>query len=187
VRYALEVSAGILTIFTYILYWIAIVRGSTKPVRVTWLIWALLDIIAASAMAKTHTLNWHISCAAAGASVTFSLSLWRGKRGFSTIDAICLLGSAIGIVCYFASSATSAIIASMITGMIAFLPTAASAYQQPQNEDRLAWTLSALSSWLMLIAVQQWTIDGAAQPATFVAITTTTAILAWRKPNSSPI
>ncbi len=178
---AFSVLAGILFIAAFIPYVRAILRKETRPAKASWLIWATLDTVTLVDMHAKHAVNGQIIAAVLGASTIVFLSLRFGESGWTKLDKLYLGGAAVGIGLYFYSPLLS-IAASLFTVFIGSFPTFTRAWKNPENEDRLAWSLWWLSCVAALIAVPQWTIADAAQPLTFTVIESVMVFILFIKP-----
>ena len=166
----LSVLAGVLYIIGFIPYILAILRQETKPAKASWLIWASLNTIICVGMWLEDTVNGQILGALIGAWVVAALALRYGTPGWTKFDKFCLGGAALGIgLLAFASPVLSMMI-SLIVAFIGSMPTFASAWHNPDRENKLAWTIFWVSGVCAIIAIPHWTLANAAQPITFFTI-----------------
>ncbi|MBI1934182.1 hypothetical protein HYS30_00790 [Candidatus Peregrinibacteria bacterium] len=169
----LNVFAAVLFVGGFVPYISAVVRGSAKPSKASWIIWASLDVLTAAAMYASGSLNGQIVGAAAGAWTVATLSLLYGERGWTPLDKICLLWGGSGIVLWLTmGSPLPAIITAMAVLAGGGMPTLIAAWQDPRREDRLAWTLFWLSCLCAVLAIPRWTLEDALQPLNFAAFDT---------------
>ena len=174
----LSLIAGILFLLGFIPYIRAIWRdrklppeypGKTQPSKASWLIWASLDTITIYGMYLEKSVNGQIVGAVFGAWLVVLLVMKYGRRGWSKLDAFCLLGAVAGISLMFLNPAW-ALLVSLITVFVGAFPTFRSTWKDPSGEDKLAWTIYWLSCLCAIFAVPKWTIEDAAQPITFLTI-----------------
>lgn len=179
----LNVIASAMFIVATVPYVRAILRKQTKPAKVTWLIWASLDLITFVGMLMEHSLNGQITGAVISASVVAGLSFKYGKAGWTLLDKVCLGGAVLGVVLWkLSGSPLVAIVASLGAIFIASIPTFVNAWHNPENEDKTAWVLYWLSCLLTLFIVPEWTLKNAAQPIVFTAIESTMVFLVIVRP-----
>ena len=173
VKELLNVIAAVLFIAGFVPYIYTVVRGSTKPSKASWVIWASLDLLTAAAMFASGSLNGQIVGAVAGAWTVAILSLLYGERGWTPLDKVCLLGGGIGIVLWLTmGSPIPAIITAMVVLAVGGIPTVVATWKDPRRENRLAWTLFWLSCLCAVLAVPRWTLEDALQPINFAAFDT---------------
>lgn len=155
-------------------------RGKAEPQKVTWFIWALLDTLTLIGKYLENTDTPQIYVAAFGGWVVFCLSLRYGKPGWSKTDKICLVGAIVGIV-LMAVRPEYGLLASLLCTIIASFPTFESAWKDPGAENKLGWTIFAISCVLSLSVIPERTIAGAGQEVTFMIIQGTMVFLVYRK------
>ena len=173
----LSVVAGILFIAGFFPYVRAVLVGTTKPAKASWIIWASLDSITLVGMFVQHSVNGQIVGAVLGAWIVVALALKYGIKGWTWLDKFCLTGAVLGIVLWQAfSSPTLGIIISNSVVFLGSIPTFVSAFKDHKNEDKLGWTIFWLSCICAVVAIPQLTFDDAFQPITFCLIET---IMMW--------
>ena len=106
----LEIIGGIIFLVAYAPYGWAIwstrklpfgAKGKTEPVKMTWLIWAILDIITWVTMWKSDTLNFQIDGCIIGNAVIVVLAFMYGKAGWTKVDIFCSIGAAFGLLLWW--------------------------------------------------------------------------------------
>ncbi len=167
----LSVLSGIVILIAFAPYVLAIVEGPAVPRKVTWLIWAASDWIIFAGMLAKGTISGLIAAACIGATTIFLLSLRYGESGWKTRDKVCvtLSGTAILLWQYFGES-NLGIAFSCLSLLIAAWPTYVSAYENPRNEDAVAWIIFVISSALGVAAIKHATFADIIPPLTFFII-----------------
>jgi hypothetical protein len=148
--------AGILAIAQVVPYIVSILRGHTKPERMTYFIWFIVDALAISSYIAVgaRTTIWVGSVYVVTGLLIFLLSLKYGMGGFSKLDLVCLAIAAVGIVIWVtADSALLALCFSTCAGTIGYLPTIKKAYFYPETENTLSWVICSFSSTLNIFAL----------------------------------
>lgn len=169
----LLIIAGLLFIVGFGPYIRAILRKETKPVKASWIIWASLDYIVLAGMIAANSVNGQIIGAIVGASTVMCLAMKFGTPGWTKTDKWCLGGAVLGVALWFVfSSPILGIMVSCVVGFLGSIPTFISAWNNPDHENKLAWTIFWLSCVCALFAVPHWTLEDAAQPVTFSAVET---------------
>ncbi len=169
----LSMLSGVVFLLAFVPYIRAIIKGETKPSKMSWLIWGCLDVITLLAMYAQHSVNGQIIGAVCGAFVVFILAMKYGKSGWTKLDMFCLSGAIIGIVLWQTmSNPNLGILASAVTAIIGSIPTFVNAWKNPEQENFTAWTIFWISCVLAMFAIPQWTIADATQPIFFTVIET---------------
>lgn len=182
------IISGLLVILGFVPYIKFIIQNrhtenDGKPVKITWLIWAMNDTIIIIGMYVTKTLNLQISAAVVCAWVLVVLAFLYGSPGWKKIDIFCALGAMLGIFLWFEfDNPTYSIIASNAVLIIGGIPTFISTYQNPERENRFAWTIWFTSCLFALAVIEKWDWNNASQPISFFIIEATEVVLLWIVP-----
>ncbi len=179
----LSLMAGVLFLLGFMPYVGAILFGKAKPNKVTWIIWTATDCIIFMGMWSEGAVNGQIFGATLGASLVLVLVLKFGMPGWNKIDIICLAGAAIGIALWIKSGdPNTAIITSLVVMAIGSVPTFVSAWQKPERENRLTWTIFMMSCVLAVVAIPKMTLADAAQPIVFLLLNSVMIYLLFFRP-----
>ncbi len=175
---------GVVGISTYIFHTI---KGTTKPNRVTWLMWAIAPILGAIVAFYSHGDIWSLSRVfLAGflpllvfiASFVNPQSYWK----LGTFDMLCGLFSIVALVLWlFTGSSDFAIILLVVADVFASLPTLQKAWKNPETETSVSYLFSAIGILIALPAIPSWTIANAAFQTYLVAINAILFVLVFRK------
>ena len=152
----LGVFALLLNFTGYIPYVCDIFRNKVKPHPVTWGIWTILTIIAASNQVLNgggYSSLFFISTAVL-VTFVFILSFRFGMGGASKIDRFCLVLSLLLLLYWLTLREThlSTIIVVIIDGMAAF-PTLLKTYHHPKTESYNQWVCAAVAGIVTIFAV----------------------------------
>lgn len=173
VKLVLGVIAGILSLVAYIIYNIAILRGSTRPSRTTWWILTLVGflILASYYSEGARTTIWVPLAYLIGPLIIAILSLKYGRGGWRFLDYVCFLGAVVSVVLWFlTSSALIALLVNIFIDFLGLIPTIKKSYFWPRTEDRTAWILETVASVINLFAVQAWMFEIYVYPLYLVAV-----------------
>lgn len=154
------IVAGILSFFAYPVYIRDILRGETKPSKVTWWILALLNAaLAASYYASgARDTIWIPISYTVGFSVIAFLSLKYGEGSWQRSDWICLGGAVVSLVLWWLlNSAQIALYLIIITDFIGLAPTIYKTLKRPWTESRSSWIIATIASALNVVAIEHWT------------------------------
>lgn len=163
------VAAGILQVVAGFWYVRSIVRGETKPNRVTWWIIALVNgMIAVSYFAAgARATIWLPAVYAASFAVigVLSLKYGEGPVSLNAVDRISLGGAlASAVVWAVVRSPVPALFMNMATEFIGLVPTINKSYRRPWTENRVSWILATFASLLNVFAIGEWTVVIALYP-----------------------
>ena len=182
----LSVVSGILFFAGFARYIVAILRKTTKPAMVSWLLWAALDVILIVGMYKENALNGQIVGGVLGGFVIAILAVKYGDSRWKMVDKFCLGGGIIGLMLLLIfDNATLSILTVLTVICLGGIPTFVSAWHEPTKEDRLAWTILFLSCVFAVAAIPSWTFADAAQPISFLVSESIMMFLLYRPRSSS--
>ena len=155
------IIAGMLVFVAYIWYCKAIIKGTTKPNRMTWITIALISwvLLLTYKAGGADTTIWAPLGEAVAASVVAFLSIGRGVGGFEKTDIICFVG-VIGSFILWQISGLSIVglVSSLLVDTFALYPTIEKSWGKPNEEDRLAWTMTQIGNTLNILAINQLTL-----------------------------
>lgn len=155
-----------------------------KPVRVTWFIWTVLDVLLLVGMHSAGATNGQIIAAVFCGLMVFVLSLKYGKHGWGWVDIGCLVGAIIGIALWQVyQDVFWGIVIFLVIGSFGAVPTFWSAWKDPSREDRLAWMIWWVSCVLTIVAIPQWTLADAGQPLLFFVVESVMVLILLIRPH----
>ena len=183
----LSVFAGLLAVPGYILYIRAILqkKSKKKPARVSWFIWAGLDVIVLAGMFFKKTINTQIVIATIGAFIVSGLAINYGTPGWKKLDIFCIIGAIVGVGLWKTfNNPLFGIIMGLASIFIGSFPTFVSAWEDPSREDKLAWSFFLASPIFTALAIPfpHWTLSNVAQPITFSIISAITMFVLCVRP-----
>lgn len=165
-------AAGALALFAYIPYTISILQNKTKPNRATWIIWAILDVLALFSyyVSGARETLWVPLGFTLGSIVVVAFSIKYGEKHWSRLDIFCLAGAGISIPIWLMSSALNALLINLFVTAVGALPTFRKTYRDPQSENKLAWGLFMVSCVANILAVREWKFAIYIYPITILLI-----------------
>lgn len=183
IKNVLSIISGSLCILGFIPYARAILAGTTKPAKATWIIWASLDAIILAGMYVENSINGLIIGCTTGAFVVAGLALKYGLPGWTKLDKFCITGAILGVVLWkMSGNPTLGIIISLTVMLIGSMPIFVSTYNDPTKEDKVGWVIFWLACVFALGAIPKLTWEDASQPIVFFVIETTMMWLLFIKP-----
>jgi hypothetical protein len=150
-------------------------RGTTKPNRVTWLLWAVAPLLAAAVELQEGVGLRALPTFMVGfmpllvfiASFHNPASVWRIRR----IDYACGLMSVVGTVVWLVTrNGVLAISAAIIADFLAGVPTVMKSWTHPETETVHSYIGAVVSMAIVLLTIDHWTFDVAAFPAFIVCM-----------------
>lgn len=153
------IIAGILSAMAFLPYCLSIWRGPTTPSRTTWIVWMVVGIFLATsykAGGATHSA-WVTYAYVLGPFLVLCLCWKKSRMQWTTLDFVCLIGAGMGGALWAVyNSPFMALAMNILMDFLGLLPTMKKSWREPEKENRLAWTLSAISSFVNLFAITQW-------------------------------
>ncbi len=172
--------SSVLSILCFIPYFRDIFRGTTKPHRYTWFIWATLQAIVAKAMwnggagiAIASSVIGAVLCAA-----IFLLSLRYGADHITRFDTISLAGALAALAAYlFLHDPLLSVAFATLTDFMGTLPTLRKSYWEPGTETASTHLLSAGAGAAALAALGTWSLVTALYVATVTVLDSATGMI----------
>ncbi len=156
------IAAAILSLTAIVPYIIDILRGNTKPERMSRVIWIIVGLLLISSyysVGARETL-WIIIAYTIYPAIILGFSVKYGVGGFTKLDIICLFGALFGVAAWYISrNAAAAFYIIIIIDVIGFAPTIKKTYFQPKTENTLAWQIGFVAALLNMFAIQTWSVN----------------------------
>ena len=159
-----KVVLGILTIaigiLSYSVYFRDVFRGKTRPDAFSWLIWGVLASVIFFAQSATHggPGAWATAFTAIVCYLIAITAYIRGDGRIKLIDAISLIGAAIGVcLWYYTSDPLYTVLCAVGVGALGFVPTFRKAFKKPQEETTITYFLNGLKFAVAIIALESFT------------------------------
>jgi len=174
-------AGSVIGIVCYVPLCLAILRGKVKQNLATWVLWALLDGIAAASIFYQHGNYLLIAAYTLGSTVT-SLSILRSKNFKWTLfhTMVSLLVAAC-IVVWAISGAYVATIASTTAVIIAGIPLVVDCYRKPEENPFLTYLGFLTANALATMGGKEWSVPERLYPAACVVYGVITVLLVARK------
>ncbi len=132
-----------------------VTRGRARPRLVSWEIWAvLLSAMTYIGVREGQVASAVLSMVSVIGCTAIVITGWRhGSRALGRLDIIALIGAAIGIASLFVQNdAVLALAIMLVVDTIAYIPTLLHAWNDPEEESAVSWSVSAAGSVLTLVA-----------------------------------
>jgi hypothetical protein len=162
-------------------------RGTTKPNRVTWLLWAIAPLLAAAVeldegvglrALPTFMVGFMPLLVFIG-SFHNSASVWQIRR----IDYACGLVSVVGTVTWLVTrNGVLAISAAIAADFMAGVPTVMKSWTHPETETVHSYLGAVISMAVLLLTVTHWTFDEVAFPVFILCMASVEVVLVGLEP-----
>lgn len=178
--------AGVVSLAAFVPYAFAIIKGTTKPHRATWIIWTLVGFMLAASYYASGAKDtiWVSISFVLGPLLILVLSIKYGKGGWEPLDRVCLFGVLASLVLWWISgSALAALLINIFIDFLGAIPTIKKVYLKPETEDRFAWTLFLVGSVANLSAIEVWTFVIYVYPVYMIALDVIVMTLIFNRRN----
>ena len=145
VHEAIGITAGLVGLAACIPYIPSILRGETKPNRVSWFVWMTLGLVTA------------VSYQGVGADSTMLLSIWYGVGGWSRLDRLCLAGVVVSAVVWVFSPGLALALAISVD-FLGLVPTLHKSWVKPREENLAGWVVTTIAAVINLFAIDVNTV-----------------------------
>lgn len=167
-------AAGGVSVIAFVPYLADVVRGRTRPSVATWFIWTGVGaLLCASTWASGARASvWVAASLVLGPLVTALVALRHGDRSFSRFDKGCLLVASLSVGLWvYTGKPLVALGLNVLVDFLGALPTLRNVWRDPGAESHLGWALFFAANALNLLAVEAWTLGGAAYPVYLFLVT----------------
>ena len=162
-----------LTFIAYIPYYRDILRGKTHPHIYSWSLWGLLTVLIVALQIKggAGPAVWVTIAAGLLCLGVVILSIRRGKRDITIADTITAILSLISIVLWLLiNQPVVALLFAVTADMFAFFPTVRKSWHQPYAETLSLYITNTLRFFLVLLAVEHYTILSSLWPIAWAVV-----------------
>lgn len=157
-RFIVSITSGLLCLIAYVPYIRNILKGRTKPERMSWLLWFVLGMISFSAQASLGaTFSLVLSAVLTlGSLVIFILSLRFGTGGLTRRDMVALVLSVVGFGLWIVTNRPLiALCINIVIGSLGTLLTILKIKEQPNSETSSTWLLASIAGLLSLLSINR--------------------------------
>jgi hypothetical protein len=143
-------------------YLYAVIKGTAKPNKVTWFLWALAPLIAfAAQIAQGVGISALMTFAVGfGPTLIFIASFFNRKAEWkiSNFDLLCGGISLSALILWaITRDAFIALLLAIFADFLACIPTYIKSWYNPETEDVRAYLLAGISALITLASLQTWT------------------------------
>ncbi len=176
--------AGGLSFFAYILYYISIVQGRSRPNRATWIILTVVGVLIAASYYASGARNtmWVALAYTVGPLIAAILAFKYGEGGTTRFDIYCLVGCAASVILWVLSeNPVYTLVINIFIDFLGILPTLKKSFIDPLSEDGLAWSVTTFSNLLNIFAIELWVFSVAVYPVYMLIVNGLVTTFIFRK------
>ncbi len=169
------IIAAVASLLAAIVYISSMFTGSTKPNRVTWLMWAIAPLIATAA-AVSNGVGWAVlPVFMAGFSPLLILAAsFFAKKAYwkpSTFDYACGALSALALVMWWLTKDPNiAIVFAVASDALASIPTLAKSWTNPETESVWPFIVGVFGAASSLVVATIWAFSEYAFPSYLIIV-----------------
>jgi hypothetical protein len=162
-------------------------RGTTKPNRVTWLLWAVAPLLAAAVefdegvglRALPTFMIGFMPLLVFAASFANRSSVWTIRRFDYACGAVSVVGTLVWLV---TRNGVLGISAAIVADFMAGIPTVRKSWTHPETETVHSYVGAVVSMAIVLLTIDEWTFDVAAFPIFIVCMASVMVVLVGFEP-----
>jgi hypothetical protein len=176
--------SSILAGLSSLIYIISILKGKTKPQRITRFVIFVIVLLGTIALYANRDwpVFWLYVVYSVGNLFIFLFSIKHGMGGWVKIDMICLLISIIGIVVWqWTDEPLLGLLASILANIVGNIPAFLKTYEYPKTETWVYYFMGILSNGIILLAEKVFSVDKYIFPVYFIIGNTVFVILILRE------
>lgn len=151
-----------LSVLSPISYTRSMLKGKSKPHRITRLIVWLASVAGISGVLNSSNTSGKIFAAIFFVRATYLLVMAGiyGVGGLQKLDLYCLLFGLLALIAYYTTrSGVLTISLGILADLIGYIPTFVKTYKNPQSEDPLFFSIEGLASLLGIFAIWEFRAD----------------------------
>ncbi len=155
-REHLAIVSAVLTAVCVVPYLRDVHRGTTRPQRASWFVFAAVSVVASVSQlaAGGGAGAWLSAGSAVGFSAVFVVSIRHGVGGWSPVDRVVLVIAIAGVAASVVSNrALVAVVAVVAAEAVAIALTARKAAHDPASETTSTWIVDLLAGVVAIAAV----------------------------------
>ena len=178
------ITAGVFSIIAFVPYIWAIFKGKTRPSGASWWTWAFLALVtissswSAGAPWQVLVLPIWLLFSQLGVAI---LSLRYGDNNWDWLNRACVGAALVGIALWYVTGQPLiALFFAVIADFSAAVPNFRHTWTNPEQENRLGWTIGWFSAFFEILAISAWTLAESGWALYFLFHQTTVLLLVWR-------
>ena len=175
-----------LSILSGLSYVTATLRGEAKPNRVTWLLWSVAPMIGGFAqLASGVGLSTAVIFASSVMPLCVFLASFKNRNAYwklETFDYGCGVFSLMAVLLWaITANPVVAIVFSLLSDILAAVPTIRKFVTHPETEDRRSYVLAAAGNLIGLLSIREYSFESVAFNAYLALMTVSFLPLLFRR------
>jgi len=149
--------AGILALIAFIPYITSTLWGTTRPNKVTWWTWSVVQIFLTITFwqsSENHEAIWVSIGYTAGIILIAILSINYGHS--SRLDLLSLMGIGATVLVWISIGSLGGLMTIIMIDVWASLPTIRKSKTDPKSESLASWVIGFFANTFNLLAITQW-------------------------------
>jgi hypothetical protein len=179
------IAALVTSLIGFIPYFISILKGETKPSSASWWTWTVLAFVA-TISSFAGGAPWQVLLLPAWLCLSqlavSILSIKYGDHKWDVRNKICIGVALFSIILWIITgNPLLALGLSIIADLFASIPNFRHVALNPEQEDKLAWTIGWLAAVFEILAIQNWTFASSGWAIYFILNMSTVLYFLHRK------
>jgi len=179
------IAAPIVSFIAFAPYLKSILKGKTKPSSASWWTWTILTFVIVIS-SRASGASWQVLLLPAWLCVSqlavSILSIKFGEKKWDLGNKICVGGAIFGILLWvLTGNALLALGFSLLADLFASMPNFRHVFSNPEQEDKIAWTIGWLSAVFEVLAIKNWTFASAGWAVYFILNMTVILYFLYRR------
>ncbi len=169
-------------LISYLIYFIGIYQGKTKPHAFTWLVWGVLNTVGFAAVLTSggEAVAWILGINAVTNFTIAGIGFWQRNIEYDTYDWLALAGAFAGIfLWWFTKNAVYAVILISLSDSVGLLPTFRKAYKKPYDENGTSFTIGIFYYILAIFALTSFSVTTVLYPTAIIVVDVSLIILIY--------
>lgn len=156
-------------------YALTVIKGETKPNKVSWFVWALAPLIAFSAqLSKGVQLVSLVTFMAGFGPLLILLASFVNKKSewkLTKLDLLCGVLALLGLAAWmYTEEGLYAIAFGIAADLLAGVPTIVKSFNHPETENYRAFLASGIGSILGFLTIKTWNFENYSFPLYLILI-----------------
>jgi hypothetical protein len=185
------ITAPIVSVIAFVPYFKSILQNKTKPSSASWWTWTILTfVIVVSSWASGA--SWQVLLLPAWLCISqlavSILSIKFGDNKWDSRNKICVGGAILGILFWaLTGNPLLALGFSILSDLFASIPNFRHVFLNPEQENKIAWTIGWLSAVFEILAIKNWVFASSGWAIYFILNMTLILYFLYRKKRKSVI
>ncbi|OGI63261.1 hypothetical protein A2818_01820 [Candidatus Nomurabacteria bacterium RIFCSPHIGHO2_01_FULL_40_12] len=182
--FIIGILAATLSMVAFVPYVRSIFKNQTKPSGASWWTWSILAMItvvsskAAGAPWQVLILPLWLCLSQFGVAI---LSVKNGDNNWDFLNKFCVMSALLGIGLWLITGEPIiALLISIAADFLASVPNFRHAWVNPEQENRLGWTLGFGSAILEIFTIRNWSVAESGWAIYFFINMSIVLFLVWR-------